>query len=410
MNRNPSLTTQQLLAKGQHTLARNYAPAKLGLVRGNGARVYDADGRDYIDLGSGISVTSFGHRHAEIEHAVREQLEQLWHVSNLYYNEPAVQLAFELTQASFAKRVFFCNSGSEATEAAIKLARKAASATRSADRRNILTFTGGFHGRTLAAVTATAQPKYHEGFEPLPAGFRYCPFNDFEALEQHLDDSVCAVLVEAVQGEGGIVPAAPGFLSRIRELCDKVGALVISDEVQCGLLRTGKLWGYQWEDGFTPDVMTLAKALGGGLPIGAMLVGERAADILSPGSHGSTFGGNPVVCAAARVVLHLAQRPALEGNVIHQSRRLIHGLRGISNEFELFSDIRGYGLMIGAQLHEQHAHRLGVIVDRAREHGVIVLTAGTDVLRFLPPLIINDATMDEALIKLRAAIAMALTD
>ncbi len=408
MKSNPTLTAQQLLAKGQHALARNYAPAKLGLVRGSGSRVYDADGRDYIDLGTGISVTSFGHRHAEIEHAVREQMERLWHVSNLYYNEPAVQLAVELTQASFAERVFFCNSGSEATEAAIKLARKAASATRSPSQRNILTFTGGFHGRTLAAVTATAQPKYHEGFEPLPPGFRYCPFNDFDALEQLLDDNVCAVLVEAIQGEGGIVPAAPGFLTRIRELCDQSGALVISDEVQCGLLRTGKLWGHQWEEGFTPDVMTLAKALGGGLPIGALLVGGRAADILSPGSHGSTFGGNPVVCAAARVVLHLAQRPAIEGNVIHQSRRLLHGLRGIGNEFDLFCDIRGRGLMVGAQLHAQHAPKLGAIVDHAREHGVIVLTAGTDVLRFLPPLTINDATMDEALLKLRAAIASAL--
>ncbi len=247
--------TADLLSTGQRVLARNYAPGKLGLVRGEGSRVFDGDGRDYIDLGTGISVTSFGHRHPEIEKAVRAQLDKLWHVSNLYYNEPAVKLAVELTETSFAERVFFCNSGSEATEAAIKLVRRAASATRAPQQRDILTFEGGFHGRTLAAVTATAQPKYHEGFEPLPGGFRYCPFNDLDALEQHFDGNVCAVLIEPVQGEGGIVPAAPGFLKRVRELCDANDAMMIVDEVQCGLLRTGKLWAHQWEDGVIPDVI-----------------------------------------------------------------------------------------------------------------------------------------------------------
>lgn len=389
---------------GSRVLARNYAPGKLGLVRGEGSRVYDADGRDYIDLGTGISVTSFGHRHPEIDKAVREQLDQLWHVSNLYYNEPAVQLAVELTDASFAQRVFFCNSGSEACEAAIKLARKAASATRPPERRTILTFEGGFHGRTLAAVTATAQSRYHDGFEPLPPGFRYCPFNDPHALEQHFDDSICAVMVEPVQGEGGIVPAAPGFLRQIRELCDRHDALMLVDEVQCGMLRTGKLWAHLWEDDVVPDVMTLSKALGGGLPLGAMLVGARVADILAPGSHGSTFGGNPVVCAAARVALHLAQRPAVVGNVLHQGKRLHDALEAMASQFGVFSQVRGRGLMLGAQLGDAHAHRLGTLVDRCLERGVIVLTAGNNVLRLLPPLTIDEPTLDEGIEKIADAV------
>ncbi|MFK8016494.1 MAG: aspartate aminotransferase family protein [Gammaproteobacteria bacterium] len=393
-----------LLTTGQRVLARNYAPGKLGLVHGEGSRVFDTSGRDYIDLGTGISVTSFGHRHPEIERAVRAQLDALWHVSNLYYNEPAVQLAVELTETSFAERVFFCNSGSEATEAAIKLVRRAASATRSPQQRDILTFEGGFHGRTLAAVTATAQPKYHAGFEPLPGGFRYCPFNDVDALAEQFDDNVCAVLVEPVQGEGGIVPAAPGFLKHVRELCDAHGALMIADEVQCGLLRTGKLWAHQWEDGVLPDVMTLAKALGGGLPLGAMLVGRQAADILAPGSHGSTFGGNPVVCAGARVALHLAQRPALIGNVAHQGHRLHAALVAMQEKTGAFREVRGRGLMLGAQMHDEHKEKLGALVDACLARGVIVLTAGGNVLRFLPPLNIDDATLNEAIEKIDDAL------
>ncbi|MFK7888763.1 MAG: aspartate aminotransferase family protein, partial [Gammaproteobacteria bacterium] len=332
------------------------------------------------------------------------QLEQLWHVSNLYYNEPAVQLAVELTECSFAERVFFCNSGSEATEAAIKLARKAASRTRSPDQRTIITFEGGFHGRTLAAVTATAQPKYHEGFEPLPGGFRYCAFNDIAALNAAFDDTIAAVLVEPVQGEGGVVPAAPGFLQHVRKLCDERGALMIADEVQCGLLRTGKLWAHQWEDNVLPDVMTLAKALGGGLPLGAMLVGNAVADILAPGSHGSTFGGNPVVCAGARVALHLAQRPALVGNVAHQGGRLRGALETLATQTGLFSNIRGRGLMLGAQMADEHSEQLGALVDQCREAGLIVLTAGGNTLRFLPPLTIDDDTMDEAIERLETAV------
>ncbi|MEO1574901.1 MAG: acetylornithine/succinylornithine family transaminase, partial [Pseudomonadota bacterium] len=351
------LPHEALLNTGHRVLARNYAPATLGLVRGEGCRVYDACGRSYIDLGTGISVTSFGHRHPEIDAAVRAQLDRLWHVSNLYYNEPAVQLAVELTECSFAERVFFCNSGSEANEAAIKLARRAASHHRAPDKRVILTFEGGFHGRTLAAVTATAQPKYHDGFEPLPGGFRYCPFNDIAALEAAFTDEVCAVLVEPVQGEGGIVPAAPGFLKRIRELCDANGALLIADEVQCGLLRTGKLWAHLWDD-IRPDVMTLAKALGGGLPLGALLVGEAAADILAPGSHGSTFGGNPVVCAGARIALHLAQRPAVVGNVLHQGKRFTECLLALKKSTGWFSEVRGRGLMLGARVADERADQL----------------------------------------------------
>ncbi len=393
----------ELLRLGEHVLAPNYGAPGIALVRGEGARVWDADGREYIDFGSGISVTSFGHRHPAIHEAVRAQLDALWHASNLYATEPAVRLADELVRASFAERVFFCNSGTEANEAAIKAVRKAASTERPPERRVILTFEGGFHGRTLAAVTATAQPKYHAGFEPLPGGFRYCPFNDVEALERHFDDSVCAVLVEPVQGEGGVVPAEPGFLASVRALCDRFGAYLVVDEVQCGLSRTGRLWAHEWEEGVRPDAMTLAKALGGGLPIGALLLGSRLADALGPGSLGSTFGGNPVACAGARAALALAESAPLRANVAAQGARLREALSVLVGD--VFDEVRGRGLMLGAVLGEHARDALADILAACRARGVLVLQAGPSVLRFLPPLIVDAATVDEAMSRLRAALA-----
>lgn len=404
--RRESVTSQSagLIDAGRKVLVDNYGPAQLALTWGEGARVRDADGREYVDLGCGIGVTSFGHRHPLIVKAVKAQLDRLWHVSNLYCTEPAVALAKDLVARSFASRVFFCNSGTEATEAAIKLVRKAASATRPEERRVILTFEGGFHGRSLAAVTATAQPKYHAGFEPLPGGFRYCTFNDVAALDAALDQDVCAVIVEPVQGEGGVVPAQPGFLTELRRLCNERNAFVVVDEVQCGMGRTGKLWAHEWEEGFEPDAMTTAKALGAGLPIGALLVGDRLADALTPGSHGSTFGGNPVVCAGAQAALSLACDADILANVTRQSSRLRASVEEIGREFGLFSDVRGVGLMIGAELLPERADRLGELLVACRKRGVIILQAGPRVLRFLPPLVIDDATLDEAMAGLRDAV------
>ena len=396
--------TAALVAAGQRRYVPNYAPAEVILDRGEGARVWDTDGNEYVDLGAGISVTSLGHGDPELAQALIDQAGRLWHTSNLYFAEPAVRLAEELCEASFADRVFFCNSGAEANEAAIKLARKHASLRHGPEKREIVTFHGGFHGRTLATVTATAQPKHQEGFGPLPGGFRYCGYNDPAALDEAIGDHTCAVLVEPIQGEGGVVPAEDGFLAAVAERCRAHGALLMLDEIQSGLGRTGRLFAYQWEGGLVPDVVTLAKALGGGLPIGAMLVGPRAAETFQPGSHGSTFGGNPVAAAVARVVLRRLRSAELLANVERQGERLRKRLVALHNEPGLIAEVRGRGLMLGAVLRDEWAGRAGELVETCRRHGVLVLQAGSDVLRFLPPLDITDEELDDGMDRLEAAL------
>ena len=401
--------TAALVAAGQRRYVPNYAPAEVILDRGEGARVWDTDGNEYVDLGAGISVTSLGHGDPELAQALIDQAGRLWHTSNLYFAEPAVRLAEELCEASFADRVFFCNSGAEANEAAIKLARKHASLRHGPEKREIVTFHGGFHGRTLATVTATAQPKHQEGFGPLPGGFRYCGYNDPAALDEAIGDHTCAVLVEPIQGEGGVVPAEDGFLAAVAERCRAHGALLMLDEIQSGLGRTGRLFAYQWEGGLVPDVATLAKALGGGLPIGAMLVGPRAAETFQPGSHGSTFGGNPVAAAVARVVLRRMRSAELLANVERQGERLRKRLVALHNEPGLIAEVRGRGLMLGAVLRDEWAGRAGELVETCRRHGVLVLQAGSDVLRFLPPLDITDEELDDGMDRLEAALADAVS-
>jgi len=400
--------TRELVATGQRRYVPNYAPKEMILDRGAGARMWDLDGNEYVDLGAGIGVTSLGHGDPELAQALTGQAGRLWHVSNLYFAEPAVRLAEELCEASFADRVFFCNSGAEANEAAIKLARKHASLRYGAEKREIVTFHGGFHGRTLATVTATAQPKYQDGFEPLPGGFRYCPYNDDAALDEAIGERTCAVLVEPIQGEGGVVPAEDGFLAAVAERCRTHDALLMFDEIQSGLARTGRLFAYQWEEGLLPDVVTIAKALGGGLPIGAMLVGARAAETLGTGSHGSTFGGNPIAAAVARVVLRKLRSPELRANVERQGERLRKRLVALHNEIGIIAEVRGRGLMIGAVLRGGWAGRAGELGEGCRRHGVLVLQAGPDVLRFLPPLNITDAELDDGMERFEAAMREAV--
>ena len=400
--------TRELVATGQRRYVPNYAPKEMILDRGAGARMWDLDGNEYVDLGAGIGVTSLGHGDPELAQALTGQAGRLWHVSNLYFAEPAVRLAEELCEASFADRVFFCNSGAEANEAAIKLARKHASLRYGAEKREIVTFHGGFHGRTLATVTATAQPKYQDGFEPLPGGFRYCPYNDDAALDEAIGERTCAVLVEPIQGEGGVVPAEDGFLAAVAERCRIHDALLMFDEIQSGLARTGRLFAYQWEEGLLPDVVTIAKALGGGLPIGAMLVGARAAETLGTGSHGSTFGGNPIAAAVARVVLRKLRSPELRANVERQGERLRKRLVALHNEIGIIAEVRGRGLMIGAVLRGGWAGRAGELGEGCRRHGVLVLQAGPDVLRFLPPLNITDAELDDGMERFEAAMREAV--
>lgn len=387
--------TDELVGKGKRYYVPNYKPREMILERGEGATVWDIEGKDYVDLGAGIAVCGLGHQDQDLYQALVEQAQKLWHTSNIFYTEPPIRLAEAIVEATpFAQRVYFCNSGAEANEAAIKLARKyAAGQGREPERRQILTFVGSFHGRTLTTVTATAQPKYQEGFEPLPTGFVYCPqFNNEDAVRRVMSDKICAILVEPVQGEGGVTPAKPGFMKFLREICDEYGALLMVDEVQTGVGRTGKLFAHEWDE-VEPDVMTLAKALGGGLPIGAMLVGEKAAETLQFGSHGSTFGGNPVMCAVALAALRKINTPQMMEQVEARSKRLVDALHALNESLHCFSEVRGRGLMLGAELTPQWHGKSGDISEAARKAGVLVLVAGPNVIRFLPPLSITEAEL-----------------
>lgn len=398
--------SRNLVEKGQKYYLPNYKPREMILERGKGARIWDADGNEFIDLGSGIAVCSLGHADEDLMKALAEQAGKLWHTSNIFFTEPPVLLAEALVEAApFAKRAYFCNSGTEANEAAIKLVRKyAAGKGRPPEKREIITFYGSFHGRTLAAVTATAQPKYQEGYEPLPGGFTYVPFNDFEAIEKAVTDKTCAIMVEPIQGEGGIMPTKPGFLRHLRALCDKVDALLVLDEIQCGMERTGHLLAYQEETDFEPDVLTLAKALGCGIPIGAMLVGERAENTLQFGSHGSTFGGNPIMCAVALTALKKLQSPKIRENVKRQEQALRAALNDINASLGMFEEIRGRGLMIGAALKPEWHGKANDIAEICRQHRVLVLVAGPNVLRFLPPLNVTDEELAEGISRFGVAL------
>ena len=399
-------STAALVAAAQQSFVPVYRPREVVLDRGRGARAWDLDGREYVDFAAGIAVCGLGHADPELVAALTAQAGKLWHTSNVFYNEPAIRLAQALVAASgFATRVFLCNSGAEANEAAIKLTRRwAAAQGRPPERRVILSFHGSFHGRTLATVTATAQPKYQQGYEPLPGGFRYAAFNDADAAAAAMaSGDVAAVLVEPVQGEGGVMPAASGFLAALRALCDRQDALLICDEIQCGMSRTGTLFAHP-QDGVVPDIVTLAKALGAGFPIGAMLAGPKVAEVLQYGAHGTTFGGNPLAAAVACVALRRLASPELLANVHRQSATLRDGLTRIGNELGLFAEVRGRGLMLGAVLAESHRGNAGAMLDHAQRAGLLLLQAGPDVLRFVPPLVLTDADVAEGLDRLRIAL------
>ncbi|WP_240125365.1 acetylornithine transaminase [Thermomonas alba] len=398
---------EDLLALARDVLLPVYAPRQLVLARGQGARLWDSSGRDYVDFAAGIAVCSLGHCDPELTAALVEQAGRLWHTSNVFVSEPPLRLAQELVAASrFAERAFLCNSGAEANEAAIKLVRKwAANAGRPPQRRVIVTCRGSFHGRTLATVTATAQPKYQQGFEPLPEGFRYVDFNDIAQLEAALSGGdVAAVMLEPVQGEGGVLPAAPGYLQAARALCDRCDALLVLDEIQCGMGRTGTLFAH-WQDGVVPDIVTLAKALGGGFPVGALLAGPKVAGAMVVGAHGTTFGGNPLAAAVARVALRRLASEEIVANVARQSQALRDGLQALNREFGLFAEVRGRGLMLGAVLKPEHAGQAGAIGDLAAECGLLLLQAGPDVLRLVPALNIRDDEVADGLARLRQALA-----
>jgi succinylornithine aminotransferase len=381
-----------------------FSPAPFVPARGLGSRVWDTQGRDYIDFTGGIAVTALGHAHPELVRVLQEQGETLWHVSNAYTNEPVLRLAKQLEALTFAERAFFANSGAEANEAALKLARRVAVERHGPEKFEIVSFAQSFHGRTFFTVSVGGQPKYAEGFGPVPAGIVHLPYNDIAAAREAIGAKTCAVIVEPIQGEGGVIPADPEFLRALREACDAHDALLIFDEVQTGVGRTGHFYAYM-DTGVTPDILTTAKALGNGFPIGAMLTTNAIAAHFKVGVHGTTYGGNPLGAAIAGKVVELVSDPALLEGVKRRAAMLTARLDALGKRFGLFKTIRGKGLLIGAELVAAYEGRAKDFIDAAARHGAMLLVAGPNVLRFAPSLVISDDEMDEGLARLERAIA-----
>ena len=385
-----------------------YAPSAMVPVRAQGLDLWDQEGRQYLDFTAGIGVTSLGHANRVVVDAMRAQADKLWHVGNGFTNEPVLQLARALTSATFADRAFFCNSGAEANEAAFKLARKFGHSKFGAHKSRIVSCVNSFHGRTLFTVSVGGQPKYTEGFEPLPPELQHIPFNDIEAASAAITDDVCAVVVEPVQGEGGVLPATVEYLKALRSFCDAKGALLIFDEVQCGMGRTGSLFAYM-NYGVVPDILTSAKALGNGYPVGAMLTTETVASAFAVGSHGTTYGGNPLAAAVALTVLETINTPAFLARVKQASHYLIDKLDGVVREYpQVFTKVRGSGPMLGMVLSEAWRGKAKDITKAAEAQGLMLLIAGPDVVRLLPALVVSDAQIDEAVSRLRRALDVVL--
>ncbi|MGQ5523218.1 aspartate aminotransferase family protein [Chitinimonas sp. PSY-7] len=385
----------------------NYAPAEYIPVRGEGSRVWDQAGREYIDLAGGIAVNGLGHAHPALVKALTEQAGRIWHVSNGLTNEPALRLAKKLVAATFAERVFFCNSGAEANEAAFKLARKYAIDVGGAEKYEIVSTTNSFHGRTFFTVTVGGQPKYSDGFGPRPQGVKHIAYNDIDALKAAVSDKTAAVVVEPVQGEGGVLPATKAYLQAARDLCNQYGALLIFDEVQTGVGRTGSLYAYM-DYGVTPDILTSAKSLGGGFPIGAMLTTETVAKHFGVGTHGSTYGGNPLACSVAEAVLDVVNTPEVLAGVRSKHARFVSRLNEIATKTGAFTQVRGMGLLLGAVLSDAYKGRTKDFVVASAKAGVIVLQAGPDVMRFAPSLVIPDADIDAGLDRFEQAVRTVL--
>ncbi|MGI9273398.1 MAG: aspartate aminotransferase family protein [Endozoicomonas sp.] len=387
-----------------NVMVPNYAPQQMVPVRGKGSRVWDQEGKEYVDFAGGIAVNTLGHCHPRLLKVLKDQSEKLWHLSNVYTNEPALALAQRLTEATFADKVFFCNSGAEANEAAFKLARKYAFDNSGPEKHEIISFSNSFHGRTLFTVSVGGQPKYCEGYAPVPAGITHLPFNDLEALKAAISDKTCAVVMEPIQGEGGILPADPAFLEGARQLCDQHNALLVFDEIQTGFGRTGELYAYMGTH-VVPDILTSAKALGGGFPIGAMLTTAKVADSFGFGSHGSTYGGNPLACAVSLKVLEIVKDDHLLANVSSKHDLFRRELENINKKHGVFKDIRGKGLLIGAELVEEWHGKGKDFLAAAAKEGVMLLVAGPNVLRFAPSLIIPDDDIREGMAALERAVA-----
>jgi len=384
------MITSDILADSQKYLMNTYNRQPIVLVKGRGTRVYDSDGREYLDFVGGVAVNNLGHCPSRVVVALQKQAQRLMHVSNHFHIEPQINLARMLVNNSFADKAFLCNTGTEAIEAAIKLARRYSREVLKQDRYEFITMRGSFHGRTFGALSATAQEKLHKGFEPILPGFRYVPFNDIAQVEIAVNERTCAVLVEPILGEGGVVVPTRGYLKALRKLCDKHGLLLVLDEIQTGMGRTGRLFAYEHE-GITPDVVALAKGLGAGMPIGCLLATDKVAQAFTPGSHGTTFGGNPLACAAAIA----AMEALLEDNIIIQSveelgKYFVDGLEDLRGKYPFIKQVRGKGLLVGLELDFDGRE---IVAACLREGFLINCTADT-VLRFMPPLIITREEID----------------
>jgi acetylornithine/N-succinyldiaminopimelate aminotransferase len=380
--------TQVNRALFDEVMVPNYAPANIIPVKGEGSRVWDQQGREYIDFAGGIAVSSLGHCHPALVNALKQQADKLWHLSNVMTNEPALRLASALVNATFADKVYFANSGAEANEAAFKLARRYALEKFGAHKDQIISFHKSFHGRTFFTVTVGGQAAYSDGFGPKPGAVMHGEFNNLDSVKALISDNTCAIVLEPVQGEGGIIPATAEFLQGVRDLCNQHNALLIMDEVQTGVGRTGKLYAYM-HYGVTPDILTTAKSLGGGFPIGAMLTTDDIASHLKVGTHGSTYGGNPLACAVAEAVLETVNQPEVMAQVLSNEQLFRQQLAAINEKYQIFSEIRGKGMLLGAVLNEKYKGRSREFFLAAADQGLMALVAGPDVVRFAPSLIIT---------------------
>ena len=382
----------------------NYSPAAIIPVRGEGSRVWDQDDKEYVDFAGGIAVNCLGHCHPNLVNALKTQGEKIWHLANVMTNEPALRLAKKMVDATFAENVYFCNSGAEANEAALKLARRWAMKEHGEHKDQIISFNKSFHGRTFFTVTVGGQASYSDGFGPKPGGVDHVDYNDLSALEAAMSDKTCAVMLEPLQGEGGIISPDEGFLQAVRELCDKHNALLIFDEVQTGVGRLGELYGYI-DAGVTPDILTSAKALGGGFPIGAMLTTKAIAKHLVLGTHGSTYGGNPLACAVAEAAFDTVNDKEVLAGIKKREQLFKDGLNAINEKYNVFSTVRGKGLLIGAVMNEDYAGRAKDFLNAGIEHGLLSLIAGPGVVRFTPSLVIPEADIAEGLARFEKAVA-----
>lgn len=382
----------------------NYAPSSVIPVKGEGSRVWDQEGKEYIDFAGGIAVNCLGHCHPALVNALKEQGEKIWHLSNVMTNEPALRLAKKLTNATFAEQVYYANSGAEANEAALKLARRWALDTHGEHKSQIIAFNKGFHGRTFFTVTVGGQSAYSDGFGPKPGDVTHTDYNDLAAFEALISDKTCAVMLEPLQGEGGIISPTSEFIKGVRALCDKHNALLIFDEVQTGVGRTGALYAYQGL-GVTPDILTTAKALGGGFPIGAMITTKAIAKHLKIGTHGSTYGGNPLACAVAEAAFDTVNTPEVLNGVKQKEQLIRKGLTAINEQYKVFSEIRGKGLLLGAALNDQYQGRARDFLIASINHGLMSLVAGANVIRFTPSLVISEEEIHEGLSRFEKAVA-----